>query len=115
MALDDATLDHLADLALLELDDADRPALREDLSVLLAYLGQLQAVDVGDLAPMTRPFDDAADEARAGALPGCREDALDGEAGRTNRRALTQAQLEALAPGWLSGRFRVARTVDDSG
>ncbi len=109
MPLDDDALDHLADLARLELAAADRAALRVDLERLLGYLAQLQDVDVGALAPMTRPWDQALPHEAGGAPPGCREDACNDE------RSLDPERLAALAPGWLDGRFRVARTVDESG
>lgn len=107
MPLDDATLDHLAELARLELVGDARDALRHDLARLLDYLAQLQGVDVRGVAPMTRPFEETNAAAAEGLPSGCRADALDTE------HALTPAQLERLAPGWLEGRVRVARTVDD--
>jgi len=115
MLLDDAALDHLADLARLELDDAERGALRADLERLLDYLAHLQSVDVTGVAPMTRPtaLDDAAPGGEEGGAPsaptGLRSDAVD------DGRRLPIETLEALAPGWSEGRFRVARTVDDAG
>ncbi len=114
MLLDDAALDHLADLARLEFDDAERGALRADLERLLDYLAHLQSVDVTGVAPMTRPatLDEVApDGAENGAPtppPGLRSDAID------ESRQLPIETLEALAPGWSEGRFRVARTVDDA-
>lgn len=107
MPLDDATLDHLAELARLELVGDARDALRHDLARVLDYLAQLQGVDVTGVAPMTRPFEEATAAAAQDTPSGCRADALDTE------RALAAAELERLAPGWLEGRVRVARTVDD--
>ena len=115
MLLDDTALDHLADLARLELDDAERGALRVDLERLVDYLAHLQSVDVTGVAPMTRPatldeFVHGGAEGIAPAPPpGLRSDAVDDE------RGLPIETLEALAPGWNEGRFRVARTVDDAG
>ena len=107
MPLDDTTLDHLAELARLELVGDARNALRHDLARVLDYLAQLQGVDVSGVAPMTRPFEEAGAAATQALPSGCRADALDTE------RALTAAEVERLAPGWLEGRVRVARTVDD--
>jgi aspartyl/glutamyl-tRNA(Asn/Gln) amidotransferase C subunit len=114
MRLDDAALDHLADLSMLELEDEERGALRADLERLLEYLAHLQSVDVAGVEPMTRPA--LGDEARGGAgdagtptPPGLRSDAVD------PARSLSIETLEALAPAWSEGRFRVARTVDDAG
>ena len=109
MPLDDTTLDHLAELARLDLADDARAALRHDLARVLDYLAQLQGVDVSGVAPMTRPFEEANATASESLPSGCRPDELDAE------RALTAAQVKRLAPGWLDGRVRVARTVDDGG
>ena len=109
MALDDAALDHLADLARLELDEEERTALRLDLARLLDYLAHLQGVDVEGVAAMTRPEPDVAPAHQGGPPPGLRSDAVSEE------RRLPPETLEALAPAWQEGRFRVARTVDDAG
>ncbi len=109
MALDDTSLDHLADLARLELADEERDELRVELERLLGYLAQLQSVDVSGVVPMSRPFDsdDGAHHRRG--PPGCRSDAV------TSERTLAVEWLERLAPAWMGERFRVARTVDESG
>ena len=109
MALDDAALDHLADLARLELDDEERAALRVDVNRLLDYLAHLQTVDVAGVPPMTRPERSVEAGPPGGPPPGLRSDAVSAE------RRLAPETLEALAPSWHEGRFRVARTVDDAG
>lgn len=109
MALDDTALAHLADLARLELDDAERAALRVDLARLVDYLAHLQTVDVDGVEPLTRPATVAASAPAGGPPSGLRSDAASDE------RRLTPATLEGLAPAWSEGRFRVARTVDDAG
>ena len=109
MALDDAALDHLADLARLELDEEERAALRLDLARLLDYLAHLQGVDVAGVAPMTRPERTLEAGTPGGPPPGLRSDAVSEE------RRLAPETLEALAPSWHEGRFRVARPVDDAG
>jgi aspartyl/glutamyl-tRNA(Asn/Gln) amidotransferase C subunit len=109
MAFDDTNLTHLATLARLELGEEERAPLRADLSRLLAYLAQLQDVDVEGVAAMHRPLDEAPCGDAAGHLPGTRADVVD------ERRALGPDALDALAPAMQGGRVRVARTVDESG
>ena len=95
MALSDADLEHVADLARLELEADERESLRSDLGRLLAYVALLQEADVEGVEPMVRPTplvdvlrDDVAVAASGSAL------------------------LEALAPAWHEGRAQVPRTVD---
>ena len=109
VAFDDTDLTHLATLARLELGDVERGPLRADLSRLVAYLAQLQEVDVEGVAAMHRPLDEASRDDTARQLPGTRADVID------ERRALAPDVLEALAPATQGGRVRVARTVDESG
>jgi aspartyl-tRNA(Asn)/glutamyl-tRNA(Gln) amidotransferase subunit C len=82
--LDDADLEHLADLARLDLSGVDRAALRADLETVLDYVDRLAAVDDPSVAPLRHPTHDAtlptpddlrADVARAttGALPAALE------------------------------------------
>lgn len=70
MEIRDADVIHLARLARLELDAAEREGLRADLQRVLAHLGELASVDVDGLEPMLRPVhvDDGtrADEVRGG-------------------------------------------------
>jgi len=121
MVLDEATLDHLAELARLELADDDRAALRIDLERLRGYLAQLQAGDVSAVEAMARPWEHGLQGEAGDPPPGCRPDAITSEpAGAAERtpaeeRALTLARLEQMAPALHEGRFRVARTVDEAG
>ncbi|CAN5675793.1 Asp-tRNA(Asn)/Glu-tRNA(Gln) amidotransferase subunit GatC [soil metagenome] len=98
MPLTDADLDHLADLARLELPAEDRAGLRRDLDRLLGYVALLQEVDVDGVVPMQRPMH-LADVLR------------DDEA----VRPVGSGDLEALAPATSEGRVVVPRTVDGSG
>jgi aspartyl-tRNA(Asn)/glutamyl-tRNA(Gln) amidotransferase subunit C len=98
MPLTDADLDHVADLARLDLAADDREALRVDLERLLAYVALLQEADVEGVEPMLRP---------ALALDVLRDDVV--------RPGIGAAALEALAPAWRDGRLQVPRTVDQDG
>lgn len=109
MALDDAALTHLTDLARLELSDAERADVRVDLARLLDYLAHLQTVDVEGVEPMTRPETVPDTVVRGAPPPGLRSDAA------SDQRRVPLETLAALAPAWSEGRFRVARTVDDAG
>jgi aspartyl-tRNA(Asn)/glutamyl-tRNA(Gln) amidotransferase subunit C len=95
MPLSDADLDHVVDLARLDLLPEDREALRADLERLLGYVSLLHDVDVTGVEPMVRPT------ALADVL---RDDVAAPASG--------PAVLEGLAPAWLEGRVAVPRTVD---
>jgi aspartyl-tRNA(Asn)/glutamyl-tRNA(Gln) amidotransferase subunit C len=95
MELTDADLDHVADLARLDIAHGDRDALRGDLERLLAYVALLQEADVDGVEPMVRPLP----------LADVLRDDVPGAAGG-------RETLEALAPAWLDGRVKVPRTVD---
>jgi aspartyl-tRNA(Asn)/glutamyl-tRNA(Gln) amidotransferase subunit C len=98
MALHDDDLEHLADLARLDLDADTKAALRSDLERLIGYVQRLQEVDVEGVQPMLRPHD--------------RVDVL-----RDDDITTTSARdaLERLAPAWRDGRVQVPRTVDQDG
>ncbi len=95
MALSDADLDHVADLARLELAADERESLRTDLERLLAYVALLQEADADGVEPMWRPTP---------LVDVLRDDVAVAASG--------SAMLEALAPAWQSGRAKVPRTVD---
>ena len=55
MAIDDAELQHLLQLARLDLDAHRADALRADLNRVLDYVDMLEDVDVEGLEPLIRP------------------------------------------------------------
>ncbi len=55
MALDSATLVHLARLARLSLGESERGLLGTDLDRTLAMIDQLQQIDVNGLEPLAQP------------------------------------------------------------
>jgi aspartyl-tRNA(Asn)/glutamyl-tRNA(Gln) amidotransferase subunit C len=98
--LDDAALEHLADLARLDLTGVDRDALRADLETVLDYVDRLAAVDDPEAIPLRHPAHDAA-------LP--TPDGLRADAARATSGALPAA-LERRG-----GRVVVPRTLDADG
>jgi len=101
MTLRDADIDHLADLARLDVAADDRAALRNDIERLLAYVAMLQEVDVDGVAPLLRPT-----LAGDGLRPDGRED------GSAPLRTHALTSLSAERQG---GRIVVPRTVDQDG
>ena len=51
MSLTLAEVEHIAQLARLELSDAEKARYREQLSEILEYAARLQAVETGEIAP----------------------------------------------------------------
>ncbi len=98
MKVDDHELTHLARLARLRLDDAERERLRGDLERVLAHLGELTRIDVDGLEPMLRPVH---------VEDGTRADVV--HAGLAPERARDQARAR------LNEFVRVPRTGGDDG
>lgn len=57
MALDTDTVARIAKLARLHIDPSDQPALAAELSHILTWIEQLNAVDIEGVEPMTRVVD----------------------------------------------------------
>ena len=55
MSIDRTTLDHLARLSRLALDEAERERFGADLNRTLAMIDLLQAIDVQTTAPLSHP------------------------------------------------------------
>jgi aspartyl-tRNA(Asn)/glutamyl-tRNA(Gln) amidotransferase subunit C len=51
--IDDATVRHVARLARLHLDDAERARMEEELSVILDHVEAIQRLDLDDVPPTT--------------------------------------------------------------
>lgn len=96
MAIDDAELQHLLQLARLDLDASRADAIRADLNRVLDYVEMLEDVDVDDLEPLIRPV--AVDTA-------FRTDEPRPSLGTESAHALGRIDDE--------GRFVVPRTVDE--
>lgn len=98
MKVDDHELSHLARLARLHLEDAERERLRGDLERVLAHLGELTRTTVDGLEPMLRPVH---------VEDGTRSDVV--RAGLSPERARDQARARSEA------FVRVPRTGGDDG
>ena len=53
MSVDQATVRRIARLARIRLDDADVPQMQDELNAILAFVEQLNEVDVDGVEPMT--------------------------------------------------------------
>ncbi len=97
-SLTDAQLEHVARLARLQLDPAQIPQLQRDLTAIVTYFQELQAIDTEGVLPMQHPLDGQwtlrADQASIG---------------------LPNATVMALAPVHDQGLFIVPRVVAHGG
>ncbi len=98
MNVDDHELAHLARLARLRLDEAERERLRGDLERVLAHLGELTSIDVDGLEPMLRPVH---------VEDGTRSDVVRPGLAADRARSQARAQLDEFV--------RVPRTGGDDG
>jgi aspartyl-tRNA(Asn)/glutamyl-tRNA(Gln) amidotransferase subunit C len=107
--IDPALVARLADLAQVELPDAELARVTGELAAILAYADELASVDVEGVAPMDRPF---AGEDEPGAT--LREDAPRAEDtdATPGWPALREAVL-AAAPRAHDGGFDVPSFVDE--
>ena len=96
MAIDDAELRHLLQLARLDLDPSRADALRADLNRVLEYVDRLEEVDVEGLEPLIRPV--AVERAFRDDDP---------------RPSLPTEAAHGLGRTDEEGRFVVPRTVDE--
>ena len=69
MTIDIATVTKIASLSRLKVEEADKPALADQLNQIFDFVAQLDAVDVSTVAPMTgcqdmvlRPRDDVVND-----------------------------------------------------
>ena len=96
MAIDRATVDHVARLARLDLSADERERMRVELSHILEHAEKIQRLDLDDVEPTSHaiPIRNVmrADEVRA---------------------SLTQAEALANAPEADNGRFKVPRILEE--
>ena len=93
--IDAAQIDHLANLARLQLTPEERTAMQEDLSRVLGYFEQLSEVDTHGVEEMQRPVT---------LVNVLRED--------VPGAAFAPSVVAALAPEMQSGQIKVPRTVE---
>ena len=86
MSLSKAEVKNIADLARLELGDDELPDVIENLSRIIDFVDQLQAVDTDGVEPMAHPLD---------MVQRLRDDVVT----ERNQRDLYQANAAAVAAG----------------
>lgn len=57
MSLDNETVQKIANLARLNVEDSEMEKYRSELSSILKLVAQMEAVDTDGVTPMTHPFD----------------------------------------------------------
>lgn len=95
MALKPAEVEKIAHLARLAIDPADVEQYARNLSDILAFVEQLEAVDTGDVTPMAHPLE---------ATQRLRPDAVT----ETDQRA----HFQACAPAVEAGLYLVPRVIE---
>ena len=102
---------YVADLANLELTDAERTGMLRDLNSILEYIDRLNELDTSDVPPMAQVSDRyGVDEAKQGSgrfAYASREDVLEGL-----RKSLRQEVALANAPDADEHFFRVPRVIE---
>ena len=68
MSLTRAQIESIAHLARLELEPAEIPVYQESLSRILDFVGQLDRVDTGGVAPMAHPLEGLTQRLRPDAI-----------------------------------------------
>lgn len=102
---------YVADLANLELTDAERTGMLRDLNSILEYIDRLNELDTSDVPPMAQVSDRyGVDEAKQGSgrfAYASREDVLEGL-----RKSLRQEVALANAPDADEHFFRVPKVIE---
>ncbi len=95
MEIDAALIDRLSWLARIEIDQAEKTRLQQDINAILQLVDQLQAVDTEGVEPMAHPMDLAQP---------LRDDAVtEGD---------VRADFHPLAPAVEQGLYLVPRVVE---
>lgn len=95
MSLDNQTVQDIARLARLEIDENEVDKYRQELSNILDLVAQMEACDTSNIEPMTHPFD---------ATLRLRSD----EITETNQRE----KFQKIAPSTEAGLYLVPKVLD---
>ncbi len=98
MKVDRETVAHIAALAQLELDEAEAAAMERDLASILAYVEQLNELDLAGVEPMAQA-----------AVPGAESERMRPD---EPRDCFTPDQATANAPRVGAGCFKVPRVIN---
>ena len=98
MAINRATVDHVARLARLDLSEDERERMRAELSHILEHAEKIQALDLDDVEPTSH------------AVPLHNVTRID-----EVRPSLSQHDALANAPEAEGGRFKVPRILEEEG
>ncbi|HVM34875.1 MAG TPA: Asp-tRNA(Asn)/Glu-tRNA(Gln) amidotransferase subunit GatC [Actinomycetota bacterium] len=96
--LDRKSVDHVARLARLDLSEGEREKMRLELNNILEHAEKIQALDLGDVAPMAHSVP---------LVNRMRSDEVS--------PSLSQEKALRNAPEVEDGRFRVPRIIEDEG
>lgn len=95
MKIDNEMIRHVANLAKLDLTDAEREKAKQDMENILAYMDSMNELDTDGISPMTHPFPQT---------NVFREDVVTNDPDRDS--------LLANAPAAKDGCFAVPKTVE---
>jgi aspartyl-tRNA(Asn)/glutamyl-tRNA(Gln) amidotransferase subunit C len=111
MKVSDKDVSYVADLANLELTDAERTRMVRDLNSILEYIDRLNQLDTTNVAPMAQTSDRfGVDESKQGSerfAYASREDVLYGL-----RKSLPHEEALANAPDADENFFRVPKVIE---
>ena len=110
MKVTDKDVTYVADLANLELTEAERPRMVRDLNSILEYIDRLNQLDTAGVEPMAQVSDRYADEAEQGGerfLYAAREDILHGL-----RESLPHEVALENAPATDGTFFKVPKVIE---
>ncbi len=98
---------YVADLANLELTDAERQRMLKDLNSILDYIDMLRQLDTRDVPPMTQVLTTTAREGTSQFAYAMRSDEV--------KPCLTHEQAMMNAPDTEGTYFKVPKVIDKSG
>lgn len=103
MDITDDDVQHVAELAHLELTEKERAGMRHDLASILGYIAKLNELDTSSVPPMSQIAELLGEENGAGA-PALRED--------KPIASLDRAEVLAAAPETDGTFFKVPKVID---